>query len=118
MGAQLVWDATMGASIAKARRSGARKVVHIVGQFHSDFNGGTVQELRRHLPHAHVLTITMQRDEPDALREEDRDRADIVIYTGKRPPEPPEDPQGEQPTTLPDATSQPAPAPATMPDEI
>jgi len=51
----------------------------------------------------------MQRDEPPggALRDEDRNRADIVIYTGKRPPEP-ETPPANQPES-------PATAPATQP---
>jgi uncharacterized iron-regulated protein len=84
---QLVWDATMAESIARATRSGASKVVHVVGQFHCDFEGGTVQELRRHLPGARILVISMQRAWPAELLEDDRGRADIVIYTGERPPE-------------------------------
>lgn len=108
MGAQLVWDATMGASIAKAKRAGASKVVHIVGQFHCDYNGGTVQELRRRLPYARILTITMQRDDGAALREEDRNRADVVIYTGKRPPEPESQPAETQPAETQPAESQSA----------
>lgn len=111
MGAQLVWDATMGASIAKAKRGGASKVVHIVGQFHCDNNGGTVQELRRRLPTARILTITMQREDGGELREEDRNRADVVIYTGKRPPESPEPPES-QPAESQPAESQPAGTPS------
>jgi uncharacterized iron-regulated protein len=107
MGAQLVWDATMAASIAKARRGGASKIVHIVGQFHSDYNGGTVQELRRRSPGVKILTITMQRDDGTSLRDEDRDRADVVIYTGKRPPEPPED---TEPAEAPDVSPEESPA--------
>jgi hypothetical protein len=88
---QMLWDATMAASIARARPSRTAKVVHIVGQFHSDFEGGTVLELRRRLPLARILTISMQRAEPDALREEDIGRADVIIYTGERPVEEPEE---------------------------
>ena len=78
---QLVMDATMAASIATASRAGAPKVVHLVGHFHCDFEGGLVQELRRRLPDAEILVITaMARDEPD-LRDEDVDRADFVVYT-------------------------------------
>jgi len=84
---QLVWDATMAESIARATRSGASKVVHLVGQFHCDFEGGTVQELRRHLPGARILVISMQRAWPSELLEDDRGRADIVVYTGERPQE-------------------------------
>jgi uncharacterized iron-regulated protein len=108
MGAQLVWDATMAASIARAKRGGATKIVHIVGQFHSDYNGGTVQELRRRSPGVKILTITMQRDDGISLRAEDRDRADVVICTGPRPPEPDDNGElAEEPATAPDAPRQP-----------
>lgn len=83
---QSLWDATMAASIARAKRAGATKVVHLVGQFHSDFNGGLVQQLRGRLPRAKILVISMQQDEVQSLRDEDINRADIVIYTGTRPP--------------------------------
>lgn len=91
---QSVWDATMGASIAQAAKRGARKVVHLVGQFHSDFNGGTVQQLRARAPDLNILVISLQRDEVTELRADDRRRADIVIYTGKPPPK--EDPTPEE----------------------
>ena len=87
---QLLWDATMADSIAKARRGGARPVIHLVGQFHSDFNGGTAQETRARLgKNARIITVSMQRRErdPPSLHERDRNRADFVIYTG-RPPTP------------------------------
>ncbi len=81
---QLVMDATMAASIATASRAGAPKVVHLVGHFHCDFEGGLVQELRRRLPDAGILVITaMARDEP-TLRDEDIDRADFVMYTVRK----------------------------------
>jgi uncharacterized iron-regulated protein len=84
---QLVWDATMAESIARTHRSDVSKVVHLVGQFHSDFEGGLVQEIRHRARRATVLAISLQRAWPGALREEDRNRADIVIYTGEREPE-------------------------------
>jgi uncharacterized iron-regulated protein len=83
---QFLWDTTMAKSIADARRRGAPKVVHMVGQFHSDFDGGTVQQVRRFRPYDRILVISMQRAWESELREEDRGRADIVIYTGERPP--------------------------------
>ncbi len=83
---QLLWDATMADSIAKALRTpGTKKVVHLVGQFHSDFSGGTVKEVRARRPIARVLTISMQRGDGANLRERDEGRADVVIYTGRRP---------------------------------
>lgn len=92
---QLVWDATMAASIARAKRSGATKVLHLVGQFHSDFDGGLVIELRKRLPGARILVISMQRDDAVTLLDHDRGRADIVIYTGKWP-EPEEEAPAEE----------------------
>ncbi|HMN97231.1 MAG TPA: ChaN family lipoprotein [Phycisphaerales bacterium] len=89
--AQSVWDATMAASIAEqlrsplavfgdSRRSG--RVVHLVGQFHSDFNGGLVQELRMRRPGARILVISLRPQRLLALAEEDVGRGDAVIYTG------------------------------------
>lgn len=91
---QLLWDATMADSIVKTQPRRSAKVVHLVGQFHSDFDGGLVQEIRARKPRARILTISMQRAWRDTLRESDRSRADIVIYTGERPPK--ED--GHEPT--------------------
>ncbi len=81
---QMMYDATMAGSIAEALESGASKVIHLVGQFHSDFEGGTVLELRRRFPGARILLISMQKESVATLREEDTDRADIVVYTGAR----------------------------------
>ena len=78
---QLVMDATMAQSIANASHAGAVKVVHLVGQFHCDFGGGLVQQLRQRLPDARILVASMQSSEADTLREEDIDRADFVVYT-------------------------------------
>jgi len=80
----------MAASIVRAYEEG-RRVVHLIGQFHSDFEGGTVREIRRRAAQAKVLNISMQREWPGDLLDEDRGRADFVVYTGERPPEPEED---------------------------
>lgn len=88
---QMVWDATMARSIINARPSQQAKVVHLVGRFHSDFEGGLVQELRRHQSGLRILTISMIRRDAFELRESDSSRADIVIYTG----EPEADPEAE-----------------------
>lgn len=79
---QLLMDATMAASIARALSGEADKVVHLVGQFHCDFAGGTVQELRRRAPAARVMVVSCQRRDGTKLDPEDRGRADVVIYTG------------------------------------
>ena len=80
--AQYLMDTTMARSIANVLEGGATAVIHLVGQFHSDFNGGTVQQIKNFLPEARILTISMWHEDEAALREEDKDRADIVIYTG------------------------------------
>lgn len=79
---QMVWDATMARSILGANPSRRAKVVHLVGQFHSDFEGGLISELRRHRPGVRILNVSLQASDAEALREEDQGRADIVIYTG------------------------------------
>jgi len=79
---QMLYDATMAESITRALRSGATGVIHFVGQFHSDFEGGTVIETRRRAPDARVLTLSLVHEgDGAALREEDRSRADVVVYT-------------------------------------
>jgi uncharacterized iron-regulated protein len=86
---QTLWDWTMAESIHRARASSDgpfRPVVHIVGRFHSDQEGGLVQALRRLEPGASILTISFIDDDPGGpprLRDEDKGRADLVIYAGK-----------------------------------
>ena len=81
---QLVMDATMAASIAETRQAGAEKVVHLVGHFHCDFEGGLVQELRYRDPDARILVITVLGVAEAELRDEDAGRADFVVYTGEK----------------------------------
>lgn len=82
---QMTWDATMARSILRARPSRNAKVVHLVGRFHSDFEGGLVQEIRRHRPWSRILVVSMIAVDSLELREEDVGRADVVIYTGEVP---------------------------------
>ncbi|MBT3201645.1 MAG: ChaN family lipoprotein [Phycisphaerales bacterium] len=85
--AQLVWDATMAGSIAQGLDSGLRPVIHIVGQFHTDFDGGTVQYLLDRKPDLKILTISLQNAYARDIRPADKQRADVVIYTLAKPPE-------------------------------
>ncbi len=78
---QLVMDATMAASIAETRQVGAAKVVHLVGHFHCDFEGGLVQELRSRDPAARILVITALSESQTVLGDEDLGRANFVVYT-------------------------------------
>lgn len=84
---QLVWDATMGDSIARTlgpwwSSTAPNRVVHLVGRFHTDFNGGTVQQTRARRTFAKFLTVSLVPERALSLRDEDRGIADVVIYTG------------------------------------
>ncbi len=85
--AQLMWDATMAGSIAEGLDNGLAKVIHIVGQFHTDFDGGTVQYLLDLKPDLKILNISLQDAYARKLPPEDKDRADVVIYTQAEPKE-------------------------------
>jgi len=78
---QMMWDATMAASIVDALEAGSPRVVHVVGQFHIEFEGGTVLELKRRRPNARIVTVTVE-SESTAMRDEDVGRADIVVFSG------------------------------------
>ncbi len=84
--AQRTWDSTMADSVARALGRGSPLVLLMIGQFHSDFEGATVLELRHRAPDARVLTISMQRRDGAALAEEDQGRADVIVHTGARVP--------------------------------
>lgn len=77
---QSLWDSTMADAIATAMGDGRRPVVHVVGRFHSDNEGGTLQMLRRLRPSARVVTLSCQRGTFTSLQADARDRADIVVY--------------------------------------
>jgi uncharacterized iron-regulated protein len=81
--AQLVWDATMAASAARALDS-APAVVHLAGAFHIGRNGATVTEFARRRPDARILTIVCVDAASGALREGDVGLADVVVYTRGR----------------------------------
>ncbi len=80
-----MWDATMAGSIAQGLDDGLARVIHIVGQFHTDFDGGTVQYLLDRKPDLKILTISLQNAYARDLRPGDAKRADVVIYTLAEP---------------------------------
>lgn len=84
--AQSIQDWTMAESIARALEAGERPVVHVVGRFHSDFAGGLVQALQALRPQARILTVSFVDAFAPSLRDEDRERADLVIYVGPSTP--------------------------------
>jgi uncharacterized iron-regulated protein len=62
---QQAWDATMAQSIANSHPTREKKVLLLVGQFHVEYDGGIVQELRQRAPHAKILVISIQREVPE-----------------------------------------------------
>jgi uncharacterized iron-regulated protein len=76
---QQIWDATMAQSIVDAKPSNSRKVLLLVGQFHIEYDGGIVQELRRRFPSVKVLVISIQREMPEEEWQGTPPIADIMI---------------------------------------
>lgn len=83
--AQNVWDATMAGSIGGALAAGSRPVVQVVGGFHVDGAGGLYQRVRAANPSAKVWRLSVVAEVAEALRAEDRGRADVVAYVGPLP---------------------------------
>lgn len=84
---QSVWDWTMADSVAQAAAAGNVPVVLVVGRFHSDFDGGLVQALRTMRPGVRIVTVSFADAAPPTpergtIREEDRGRAEFVVYVG------------------------------------
>jgi uncharacterized iron-regulated protein len=79
---QQMWDATMAESVVSAVRAGDRPAVLVVGRFHSDFDGGTVQLIRRAAPELNIVTVSMVASAEPTLSPDDLGRADFVVYTG------------------------------------
>lgn len=79
---QLVWDATMADSVARALKAGHEPVALVVGRFHVEFDGATRQFLQHQRPNARVLSIVMVPTHSDTLADEDKGRGDIVVYVG------------------------------------
>lgn len=82
---QQLWDSTMADSVLRALGEGCRPVVLEVGRFHSDFDGGTVQFIQQRRPGVRVCTISMVDSDTPELNEDDKGRADFVVYVGPGP---------------------------------
>jgi len=90
--AQCVKDETMAESIAQASsaaRTGTSKtvVVHFNGAFHSDFSQGTAARVKRRLPDAKVVVISVKPVadlDGVAPTNDDKRVGDFVIYTIKK----------------------------------
>jgi uncharacterized iron-regulated protein len=77
--AQQVWDATMADSVINAWRVHGKAML-MVGQFHTDHDGGLLLRMKAAAPEAKYLTISLDKAEAATLAEEDKGRADFVVY--------------------------------------
>lgn len=85
MRAQELWDQTMADSVLQAADAGDGPVVLVVGRFHGDFGGGTIERILERDPGIDVCYLVTIGAGAGPLRLEDADRADYVVYTGKPP---------------------------------
>jgi uncharacterized iron-regulated protein len=84
---QSVWDWTMAETVANAASAGNTPVCLVVGRFHTDFDGGLVQALRKMRPGVKVVVVSFVDALPPegaTIREEDRGRGDFVVYVGRQ----------------------------------
>ena len=82
--AQAMWDATMARTVSEALDSGAPKVVHLLGRFHSDFRGGTIMEFAERNPDANIFIISAIESASSEVDTDDLNRGDILIHVYER----------------------------------
>lgn len=81
--AQSTWDATMADSVVQALRRGRRPVFLLVGRFHSDHSGGTVQCILRGMGDQDIDLLCISL-EPEAVAERTDGlptQADVIVDT-------------------------------------
>ena len=69
----------MAQSIANSHPTREKKVLLLVGQFHVEYDGGIVQELRQRAPHAKILVISIQREVPEEEWRGNPTIADLMV---------------------------------------
>ena len=78
----------MAASVVDAiDRPDTDRVVHLIGRFHSDLEGGTIVEIRKRRPGSDILVVSCVRTSGSVreLDPEDLGRGDVVVYTPGSP---------------------------------
>jgi uncharacterized iron-regulated protein len=83
--AQVLKDETMAESIARSWSRARSLVVHYNGAFHSDHGLGTVARVRRRIPSAAVVTVTVVpvEDPAKANPAGEAGRADYVVFVSR-----------------------------------
>ena len=74
----------MAQSIVDAKPSNSRKVLLLVGQFHVEYDGGIIQELRRRMPIARVLVISIQREIPEEDWQGNPPISDVMVVENSK----------------------------------
>ena len=80
--AQCLWDTTMASSIVGTLEEDRRPAFLVVGSFHCNRDGGTVQSIREQRPGTEILVVTFVAEDAQELLEEHRTLADFVAYVG------------------------------------
>ncbi|VAX36168.1 hypothetical protein MNBD_PLANCTO03-2447, partial [hydrothermal vent metagenome] len=82
-----MWDDTMADSVVRAIEDGYTPAVLVVGRFHSDFEGGTIQFIKQRHPGLDIRTLSMITSGKSDIAEDDIGAGDFVLYIGEMPSE-------------------------------
>ncbi len=80
-----IWDATMADSVVRAVEEGYKPAVLVVGRFHSDNNGGTIQFIKQQHPEFTIRTLSVVTSDEADIAEDDIGGGDFVLYVGGMP---------------------------------
>ena len=80
-----MWDDTMADSVVRAVEEGYTPAVLVVGRFHSDFEGGTIQFIKQKHPGLAIRTLSMITSGEADIAEDDIGAGDFVLYVGEMP---------------------------------
>ncbi len=84
---QSTWDWTMAESVVRSVEAGRSPTLLVIGRFHIDKTGGTVLAMRAMRPGVRIVSVSFVNEWSETLKEEDKGRADFVVYVGPGPAE-------------------------------
>ena len=82
---QSLWDWTMADCVVDAVRGAQTPLVLVVGRFHVDHEGGTVQAIEHLRPGTRTFVVSYVNQASDKLQDDDKQRGDVVLYCGPQP---------------------------------